>query len=249
MVFDNLLNPVLGPLLKLPILWTIVLLSFLISLIISLITKYTTNQNLMKQLKEEQKELQKEVKELRNKPEEMMKVNKKVMETNMKYMSQSMKSMLFTFIPIIIIFGWMSSHLAFAPILPGEDFTTSVVFEEGANGEIELSVPDGFNIQGDAIKDVKDGEVKWILNGEEGEYLLEYVFNGNKYNKEILITKEMEYREPVKSIKDGNINKIEVGYKKNIVLNLFGWKLGWLGSYIIFSLIFSIVLRKVIKVY
>ena len=68
-------------------------------------------------------------------------------------------------IPIILIFGWMNSHLSFDPILPGQDFTTSVIFEEGIKGEIELSVPDGMNIEGNSVKEVKDSEVKWILNG------------------------------------------------------------------------------------
>lgn len=33
------------------------------------------------------------------------------------------------------------------------------------------------------------------------------------------------------------------------VLNLYFFKFGWLGSYIIFAIVFSIILRKVLKVY
>lgn len=251
MVFENLLNPVLGPLLKLPSLWAIALLSFLISLIITAIYKYTTNQNLMKELKEEMKEFQKQIKELRSEPQKAMEVQKKAMKTNMKYMSHSMRSTLFTFIPIIIIFGWMNAHLSFAPILPGQDFTTSVVFEKGASGEIGLSITEGLNIEGKAVKEIKDSEVKWVLNGKEGEYLLEYDFNNKKYYKEVLITEENEYKTPIKNVRDGNINMIKVDHKKNVVLKLpfFGWEMGWLMSYIIFSLIFSMGLRKIMKIY
>ena len=64
MVFENILNPVFAPFLALPTLWAVLLLSFLISLIITLIYKYSTDQNLMKSLKDEMKELQKEIKEL-----------------------------------------------------------------------------------------------------------------------------------------------------------------------------------------
>ncbi|MBR9706348.1 DUF106 domain-containing protein [Candidatus Pacearchaeota archaeon] len=248
MVFDNLLNPVLGPLLKLPSLLAVFILSFGISLIITLIYKFATNQSLMKDLKDEMKAFQNQIKELRSEPQKAMEVQKKAMKTNMKYMSHSMKSTLFTFIPIIIIFGWMNTHLAFDPIMPGQDFTTSVYFEEGADGEISLNALEGIFLQSDAHKKV-EGEVSWILNGEEGEYLIEYEFNGNKYFKEVLITTENEYRTPVKSVKDGNINRIEIKHDKNIVLNLFGWKLGWLGTYIILSIIFSMVLRKMMKIY
>ena len=249
MVFDNLLNPVLGPLLKLPSLWAIVLLSFLISLIITLIYKFTTNQSLMKDLKEEMKAFQKQIKELKHDPKKAMEMQRMAMKTNMKYMGHSMRSTLFTFIPIILIFGWMTSHLSYYPILPGQDFTTTVVFEKGIDGEIELSVPDGLYIEGSVVKEIRDSEVKWVLNGEEGEYLLEYNFNDNKYTNEVLITEDREYKSPTKNVRDGNINVIKIDYKKNIVLNIFGWKLGWLGSYIILSIIFSMLLRKLMKIY
>ncbi len=65
MVFETLLDPIFSPLLNLPTLLAITLLSFLISLIITLIYKFATDQDLMKRLKEEMKELQKEMKDLR----------------------------------------------------------------------------------------------------------------------------------------------------------------------------------------
>ena len=126
------------------------------------------------------------------------------MQTNMKYMKQSFKSMIYTFIPIIIIFGWMNANLAYDPILPGQEFTTTVVFEENVGGVIELSVPEGIIVNGDAKKEVKDNMVKWVLSGKEGEYLLEYIFDGKEFNKEVLIS-ETKYKEPIKKVK-GEIN-------------------------------------------
>ena len=143
----------------------------------------------------------------------------------------------------------MTANLAYDSILPGQDFTTSVVFQENAKGAIELSVPKGIIIDGGARKEVKDSSVKWILNGKEGEYLLEYIFDGKKYTKEVLITEKNKYKEPVKRIKGDIVKSIEIEHKQKKILNLFGWKIGWLGSYIIFSIIFSIGVRKVIKVY
>ena len=55
--------------------------------------------------------------------------------------------------------------------------------------------------------------------------------------------------EPMKIIKGGIINSIEIGHNKKVLLNLFGWKVGWLGTYIMFSIIFSILIRRIIKVY
>ena len=187
-MFENLLNPVFDPLLALPMVWVVVIMAFVITLIITVIYKLTTNQSLMKDLKNEMKELQKEMKELRSQPEKMMVVQKKAMQTNMKYMSHSMRSMLFTFVPIILIFGWMNSHLAFEPIMPGQDFTTSVLFYDGVKGDVELRVPEGLILNGENIKKIDNNEVKWVLNGEEGGYLLEYEVGSSRYTKEVIIT-------------------------------------------------------------
>ena len=249
MVFENILNPIFSPLLNLPTLLAVILLSFLVSLIITVVYKFTTDQNLMKQLKEEMKEFQKEIKDLKKEPERAMEVQKRSMQTNMKYMMYSMKSTLYSIIPIILIFNWMNANFAFDPILPGQDFTTTVVFEDSIEGVIELSVPGGVMINGDAQKEVKDSEVKWVLNGDEGEYLLEYIFDGKKYNKEVLITQKNRYKEPVKRVRGGIVESIGIENKPKKLLNIFGWKIGWLGTYIIFSILFSIIIRRVIKVY
>jgi len=248
-MFENLLAPIFDPLLALPMVWVVVIMAFIITFLITFIYKFTTNQSLMKDLKDEMKELQKEMKELRSQPEKMMVVQKKSMQTNMKYMSHSMRSMLFTFIPIILIFGWMNSHLAFEPILPGQEFTTSVLFYTDVKGNVELVIPEGVSVNGELDKTISDSVVKWILKGEEGEYLLEYNVDGKRYSKELLITNEQAYAKPVKPVKDKIVKQITVDNVKMKVLNLFGWKVGWLGSYIILSIVFSMILRKIFKVY
>ena len=50
-------------------------------------------------------------------------------------------------------------------------------------------------------------------------------------------------------IQEQGWESIQVMHNKLITLNLFGWKLGWLGAYLIFSIVTSIGLRKLFKVY
>ena len=64
MVFDAILNPIFSPLLMLPYLLSIILISFIISLLIVLIYKKFTDQTMMKALKDEIKDLQDKMKKL-----------------------------------------------------------------------------------------------------------------------------------------------------------------------------------------
>ena len=249
---DPALNFIFGPLLKLPPFWGILVISFIISVIIVLVYKFFTNQKVMKELKDETKALQKQMKELKDDPKKAMEVQKKAMQTNMQYMMKSMKPTLITFIPIILIFGWLQAHLAFVPILPGQDFSMTLEFEDGVSGSVLTEVPNGIVLNGPESKDISNNKVIFTMNGEQGVYKspgVEFTVNGNTYSKSVVITNKPKYEPPVLSVRDNTIKSITTSNEKMKILNIFGWKLGWLGTYIIFAIIFSMLLRKILKVY
>ncbi len=203
----------------------------------------------MKDLKEEMNKFKKLTKELKNEPDKMMDVQKKAMETNMKYMMQSMKSTLFTFLPIILIFGWLSANFAYVPIMPGEEFNIALDIKEGTKGNITVETIKGLEVVGQRTKEITDGKINYLFKGEKGTYLIDFIINEKKYSNEVQID-EKKYKTPEKIFaKEDLIQKITVSNEKRIVANLFGWKLGWLGTYIILSILFSIGLRKILKVY
>ena len=93
-----------------------------------------TNQELMKSLKAEIKDFQKEMKGYKDDAVKMMELQKKAMQKNMKYMKHSMKPTLFTFVPIIIIFGWLrTTYTPIGPLIFGLNWiwiyiASSIVF-------------------------------------------------------------------------------------------------------------------------
>jgi len=249
MVFDSLLNPVLYPLLdSIGYFWTLLILSLVITVITTVIYKYTTNQSLMKDLKNEQKEFQKEIKELRNDPDKAMQVQKKMMETNSKYMMHSFKPMLFTFLPVIIFFGWMNIHLGYYPLMPDQDFTITMTFDEGVSGDVLLKLPESITSVSDLNQTITANQVSWILKGSSGEYLLNYNFKEITYSNQILIGNEKSYKEPLTQINKNGVKAIKVDLKP-VLFNFWLHEFGWLGTYIIFSLILSSLLRKIMKIY
>jgi len=248
-MLEGLLNPILYPLLKLGYTWALVVISLLVALLITLIYKYTTNQSLMKDLKGELKAFQKEIKELKNDPKKAMSVQKEMMQTNMKYMMHSFKPMLFTFLPIILIFGWMNVHIGYYPIMPDQEFSVTLNFNDGASGYVELIAPEGIIVVNGINQEINAKQVTFFMKGMEGKHAIGYEFNGDTYYNDILITYEKEYVRPDKSVRKNDVKTIKTNLEPVLPLNLGFHKFGWLGSYIIFSMIFSSILRKLMKVY
>ncbi|MBI3032433.1 DUF106 domain-containing protein [Candidatus Woesearchaeota archaeon] len=263
MVLNAILDPFLSPLLKLPSLISIIIISGILSFLMTLAYKKFTDQDLMKRLKEEIKEFQNEMKTLRDKPEKMMEVQKKAMETNMKYMMQSLKPTLLTFIPLILIFGWLHAHMGYYPIVQDQEFSTTLEFEDPTVGNVSIIIPQNIEMLTDRVQPILENKATFIMKGKAGQYILKYnVSNdiGEEHKNEIIIAENQElteYKPPITLIKKSKLKKIIMSNKKVQpfqgipVLQSIPWigGFGWLGTYIIFSIIFSISLRKVMKVY
>jgi len=248
---DAVLNPVLNPLINFNPFWGIIVISFVISLLITLVYKLVTDQNEMKHLKGEQKEFQQKMKEARSNPEQMKVIQKDAMKVNMNYMKHSFKPTLYTMIPIILIFSWMAAHLAFEPIYPGEQFSITASFEEGVSGAAELVGDSGVELINDAKQEIT-GAVTWNLRSSSGEHFLTVKTDNAEQTKKVLITEDLQYEEPISNYEHSDISQIQVNYKELKPIgdfSIFGWQPGWLGLYIIFSIIFSMALRKILKIY
>jgi len=249
-IFANLLNPVLNPLLGLGPIWVILIISLIVSLIVTLVYKYATNQEKMKELKLEMKANQKLMKELKNEPAKVMAMQKDAMKKNMEYMKHSFKATLITFIPIIIIFGWMQAHLAFIPIMPGDEFSVTTIFEEGLSGDVVIVAPEEIEVLSDEKQEINSG-LDWKLKAlEKGEYFIDFKHEGKVISKNVLVTDKFEYAEPLKKWPD--FGTVQINYNKMTPLggfSIFGWQPGWLALYIIFSIVFSMSLRKLLRLY
>lgn len=254
MAWYDFLNPILYPLLELGPFWAVVVVSLVISLAVTLVYKLVTNQELMKKLKEEQKEYQKRMKSLKDNPQEMMRVQKEAMKKNMEYMKHSFKSTLITILPLLLIFGWMSAHLTYEPIQPGMEYSITAIFDKGTEGRAELIPDKETELISNGTKEISGEEITWKLKSKtEGTHSLKIKFKEEAYEKEVLITKEPNYITPIKVVSNSELKQIRTNQVKLTPLgqgfSIFGWEPGWLGLYVIFSIIFSMGLRKVLKVY
>jgi uncharacterized membrane protein (DUF106 family) len=247
------LDGLLDPLLKYNPATVIVIMSLLLSVLITFIYKWMTDQTLMKSLKDDIKGMQEQMKKNRDNPKKLMELQKVAMEKNTQYMMKSMKPTLVTFIPLILIFGWLNAHYVYDPIHPGQEFNITAVFINGVSGNATMIAGDGIEVVGSAAQPIADGMASWKLRGVEGSYVVQVDLDGVKYDKDVVISQTNNYAAPVKTFKEEKISSIIIGVQKLRVFgdnfSIFGWHPGWLGTYIITSIIFSMVLRKLLRLY
>ena len=90
-------------------------ITLIVALIVTLVYKFATNQKFMKETKQELKNMRKDMKKHRSDVKKMGEIQKEMMGKNMKMMKQQIVPMVITFLPIILIFGWMrASYVDYA---------------------------------------------------------------------------------------------------------------------------------------
>lgn len=86
---------------------SIVLISILVTLFMTLITKFFTDQKRMKELKEIQKQCQIRIKDAKGDLKTQTEIQSEMMSCSLEMMKYSMKPMLITFIPLLILIGFL----------------------------------------------------------------------------------------------------------------------------------------------
>jgi len=226
----------------------ILIVSFIVTLISVVAYKLFTDQTKMKELKEGMKKHQQEMKNHRGDHKKLMQIQNQAMQKNMQYMSHSFKPMLFTFLPIILIFGWMHANLAFEPILPGQEF--SVVVKPAVEFNFSTIPQSGVDV---ISREKANDSVVIKMKCEEGQYTMYFDSANEKKNADLIITKEQKYATPSVVFKSGEIKSVTISNGKmrpfGKEFRLFGWQPGWFAVYFFSTLIFSSLLRKIMKVY
>ena len=249
---DPILNPFLLPLASMSPLFSLLALSFVLSLVITVVYKYTTDQTLMKSLKDELKGFQDQMKDAGEDTSELMRIQKLAMEKNFEFMKHSMKSTLFTIIPLILIFGWMGAAFDTAPIMHDETFVIDAFFSEGVTGTatLELGPNSEFARSSTTSVDITEGEASWSLRSKDTDTLT-VSYESLSVPIEVIVSDEFYPTEDTIS-GQGDIASINIAYPDLSPLgnlNLFGWTPGWLAIYIISSIIFNLGLRKLMNLH
>lgn len=253
-----LLDPVLGWTLAFHPFITILILSVIVTLVSTFAYKYLTDQAEMKRLKTRIESFKKEIKDARDNPKKMMKLNQEAMEVNMQYFRRSLKPMLFTFLPIIIVFSWMGANLMYDQLAPGEPLIVKAYVNDGFTGELVLA-SETLAENAYTAPITTDGESRSVaafaVQGDAGTHNFTITYNGESYggNTGTIVfgenprTTSFAGRGPI-----ANANGIVIEYPRIRPLGGFhigSWYPGWIAVYILLSIVLSVTTRRLLKIY
>lgn len=104
------LNPTAGALLNWNLTIGMTFLVLVLSLFMTLVQKYTTDQKTLREMKEEQKKIQQQMRKLEVGSKEHTELNMKMMKFVGPMFKLSMRPIMYTAIPIILLFRWFSDY-------------------------------------------------------------------------------------------------------------------------------------------
>src|SRR3989344_1002914 len=107
MVFDDFLNSIFGGLISWNPFGGLIIICFFLMLITTLIYKYFTDQEAMKNLKDEMKQIQDDMKKFKDDTGKMMELQKLSFSKMIESFKHQLKPMLITFVPFMILFPWL----------------------------------------------------------------------------------------------------------------------------------------------
>ena len=113
----SFMDPVFGRLIEINVYLGFIVIVGLITFLLTLAQKYLSDQAQLKEIRKEQKYLQEEMKKYKDHPEKLLEFQKKQLEFFPRTFELTMKPMIFTSIPIILLFRWFSE--IFQPKLGG----------------------------------------------------------------------------------------------------------------------------------
>jgi uncharacterized membrane protein (DUF106 family) len=114
-IVHAVLDPTAGAFLNWHVSIGMIFITFVITLITTLLQKYTTDQQTLKELKNEQKLLSEEMKKYKEHPEKLVELQKKQFELMGKTMPLTMRPLLYTAIPFVLFFRWFSDYFIANP--------------------------------------------------------------------------------------------------------------------------------------
>ncbi|MEM1988359.1 MAG: EMC3/TMCO1 family protein [Candidatus Woesearchaeota archaeon] len=231
--------------------WHPLIVIFLLSLIYALFTAFVyalfLDVDALREIKKEMDELRKKMSKTKD-PKKQEEIASKTLELSLRYNQKTMKSLLFTTIPAIIIFSVILNHYTYEPLKPNLPFNVTLFLK----GNYNVTVHEMITENVDLLNVYKNDKIITyeLRPRKEGYYNFQFTINNKTYFKDFLVTNLYRVTNNEKKINDEYIDKVVIEYKPLNIVNftIFGFRPGRLTFYILFSIILSIITRKLFNI-
>ncbi|MDD3263557.1 MAG: EMC3/TMCO1 family protein [Candidatus Nanoarchaeia archaeon] len=236
---------------------SLIILSLVITFVTKIITKFTTDQSKLKSIREETKELQKKMKEALKKKDTKAydKLQTRSLQLSQQQMQMSMKSLMYTFLPIILLFGLLRSNIANESLNIGDNLDIEIKLKEIKEVEIisknNFSTKDTLPVENNSNMIIPKTKI-FTINLENIQFDENITIKTKNSSENIEIkTSKFETTDmlTIYKFKESDFSSAKVLLNEKIYFNFLFLKLNWFWTYFILAMIFNTLLTKLLKIY
>lgn len=257
---------VLGPMMRLPPLVSLLLVSLVTAAGMLVVVARTSDQRAMAETKRGIHAALFEVRLFGDEPRLMLRAFGEVLVRNGRYLRLSLVPLLWMALPLVLVIAQLQAFYGYAGLTPGVPTLVTVELEparattDASAIALVLEAPSGVRVETDAVRLLGSDEVLWrIMPDTEGAYTLRVRDGGTVVTKSLIVSADPARRSPIRMQAgladqflyssepvlpgDSRIAAITVAYPEPGV-DVLGWRVHWMIVYGVMSVVCALVLAR-----
>jgi len=263
-VVDRAFDFLFAPLVGLPIVVSLLLISLVTAVAVLLVVRHASDQSALDEIK---RQIQADLLEIRLFNDDMvamLRAQTAILRHNATYLRLSLASMLWMLVPLVLLLAQLDAYFGYAGVpLRRPVAVTAQLNAGGGDPAASLDVPNGVRVHTPPIWLPGLRQVVWLVSVDApGSYLLTVRVGGEAYTKTLEASDRPARRSLARTTgfvdqllypseaplpSTSPVTSISVAYDARVV-KIFGLQSGWLIVYLLASAIFALLLRAPLRV-
>jgi hypothetical protein len=262
-VFGRFVELAMAPLSRVPISWTLALVSFVTAVFIFAITHVTSNPQAVAAV---ERQLYADLLEMRLFREDLRAMGRAMWDMcrhNLSYIRLAFVPALFSFVLLVLIMGQLQSYFGYSGSAREEPVIVTAVLKSDAHAtDVGLATPAGVRLESPAIWFPALRQVVWrVAVDSPGPHVLGVQIGGSTYEKTLDLSDTLVRRSPVRPSErladqvlnpsepplpeSAPVTSIRVTYPQRQI-DILGVQMGWVGPFITLSIVFVLALKRLL---
>lgn len=257
---------VLGPMMGLPPLVSLLLVSIVTAAAMLLVVARTSDQKAMADTKRGIHAALFEIRLFGDDPPTMLRSFGDVLIQNARYLRLSLVPLLWMALPLVLVIAQLQAFYGYAGLTPGEPALVTVQLKpagaamDASSVALVMEAPSGVRVETDAVRLAGSDEVLWrIVPDTAGAYALSVRDGSTVVAKSLIVSADLARRSPVRTQPgladqflypsetplpdDSRISAIAVAYPEPGI-DVLGWRMHWLIVYGVLSVACALLLAR-----